>query len=273
MPDSPIPIPSPDDINNADQFRCWPKKPITVTVVRCKDHQPIILFTLSQPTTGEIYPINNGTNIVRPCVLPGDSFRISANGYNYKDVVVPASAVNDGFLEVCLDEAPPPPPPTGPRRCFVLSLLGVSTEPNASRFADVLRGFRDVLLGMPSGRTLVAHYYNESVQKELTDRLSKPTRVIEVFRLLVEATPFVMRFVEPRQKAFSASCSCGEAIVLDEQLAKNALKLISSLKKEVESAEVRDALDFVEWVVEQSSGKAPGQFLAVLTQHSVKSDG
>lgn len=266
MPDSPIP--SPEDINNADQFRCFPKKPITVTVVRCKDHQPILLFTLSQPTTGEFYPINNGTNIVRPCVLPGDSFRISATGYDYKDVVVPASAVSDGFLEVCLDEIIQPPSPPG--RCFILSILGVSTEPNTSRFANVLRGFRDIILGTPGGRILVEHYYNESVQKELTARFSKPARVIEIFRLLVEATPFVMRFVEPRQKAFGSGCSCCEAVVLDEQLVKNALKLISSLKKEVESVEVRDALDFVERVVEQSSGKAPGQFLAILSQPPIQ---
>jgi hypothetical protein len=63
MPDDSPPKPTnPNDIAN---LACFPKKPITVTIVRCKDHQPILLFSVSQPTTGQVYTPNTGSNLFR----------------------------------------------------------------------------------------------------------------------------------------------------------------------------------------------------------------
>lgn len=263
MPD-PVPTgPTPTDIDDADRLRCWPKKPVTVTVVRCQDHQPILMFTLSQPTTGEIYNVNNGTNIVRPCLLPGDTFRISANGYQPRDVTVTSTAVTDGFMEVCLDEPPPPtqPPPRRPwPYCLLFTSLGIATE---SEFANILRNFRDVLLGMPGGRALVDYYYDETVHKELMDRVRKPAKAVEVFRVLTEATPIIIEFVRPRS-VFGTRCKCDERMKLDAALSERAVALLKSLLKEAEHPRTKEAIEFASSLVEKSAGKFPGQILDLL---------
>lgn len=268
MPDD-TPVPTPGDIDNLDQLRCWPKKPVTVTVVRCKDHQPILMFTLSQPTTGAIIPVNNGTNIVRPCLLAGDTFRITANGYQPRDVTVPSSAITDGFMEVCLDEVPPPPPPRKPwPYCLVLTSLGVATE---SEYANILRTFRDVLLGTPGGRMLVNYYYDENVQKELISRLKKPARAVEVFRVLIEATPIIIDFVRPRTSVFGGACKCAAQTKLDVPLSERAVALLTSLLKETEDPRTKEALGFACSLVEKAAGKRPGQILDVLvSEHREK---
>src|SRR5258707_7055599 len=98
-PSNPSP-PNPEDIIRSN---CWPRKPVKVTVVNCKNHQPILIFTISQPTTGDVIPVNNGTNLIILCLLPGESLRYSANGFESKDVPPKKEDVDAGFMEVCLD--------------------------------------------------------------------------------------------------------------------------------------------------------------------------
>jgi hypothetical protein len=252
---------NPNDIAN---LTCFPKKPVTVTVVRCKDHQPILIFSVSQPTTGQFIASNTASNLFVACLVPGDTFRVAANGYQNKDVVVSSSAVTSGFLEVCLDENPPQPPPPGRwPYCFVLTALKLSPE---SDYANLLRSFRDVLLGFPGGQRVVAYYYDESVRKELLGRLSKPGRALEAFRVLVEATPIILEFARPRSSTFGNTCACNNQVALSRDLAERALALLNSLEKEVGNRRVKEALAFGAHLVQQSTGMRAGQILNVLAR-------
>ena len=241
---------------------CFPGKPITISVVQCKNSQPILMFALSQKTTGDMVSVNNGTNHWTACLLASDTITVSANGYQTKDVTVSPSDFNSGYMVVCLDEVAPLPPPRKPwPYCFVLTVLGIDTD---SEYANILRKFRDVLLGTSGGRRFVSYYYDEIVQKELINHLKKPNKLLEIFRILIEATPVIMEFVRSRSSLFGGGHRCDAQIRLDVSLAERAVTLLTALSKEVEDKRTKEALAFACSLVEKAAGKLPGQILDML---------
>jgi hypothetical protein len=143
----------------------------------------------------------------------------------------------------------------------VLTALKLSPE---SDYANLLRSFRDVLLGFPGGQRVVSYYYDESVQKELLARLSKPGGALEAFRVLVEATPIIFEFARPRSSTFGDACGCNNQVVLSSDLAERALALLNSLEKEVKNQRAKEALAFGAHLVQQTKGMRAGQILNVL---------
>jgi hypothetical protein len=244
---------------------CAPGVSVLITIVRCKDNQPIILFTISTRNLGTISTPNNGTNRTMVCLVQGDTFRVSANGFKFKDVIVTRDNIRDRFLEVCLDEDAPPEQPKGKwPYCFILTLLGVNTTEKISKYADTLRLLRDILLGTPNGNLVVKYYYNEEVQKELTSLLSSQGKIIEIFQILVEATPFIFGFVKHRPIELLGKCNCEELIPLDSKLAEKIDVLLQSLLKEAKNDTVIKAIKFALELLKQSIGKYPGQILSLL---------
>ena len=216
------------------------------------------MFTLSQKTTGAIVPVNNGTNHYTDCLLAGETFTVSSNGYQPKDVLVTAAEFNSGFMVVCLDEIVATQPPKNPwKLCPILTALNFSTE---SEYADILRLFRDAILGTPGGCILVNYYYDEGVQNDLITRLKRPSNALELCRLFIEATPLIIAFVYPKVGA----CRCLPENKLDEKLANRTIVFLNKLRNEVNQSRTKEALEFACSVLGKSSGKYPGQILGTL---------